>query len=204
MWSTGFQCATIPQVAMASAHKKVIVRRFLGDALTGYLPVSHFVRHDALALLDLDGRVNSVSLNDIKYVSYVRDFNLSDTVNPERLTRRAFLARPRAEGLWIRLSFRNPGIAPQDARSPDLLEGLASPDLALLDDLLSDAGLHLTPPDVRSNTQRLFVPRSSIHDLQILAVITSPSRRRSASAAEENPLQDELFHTPLPPNTRPN
>ncbi len=185
---------------MASAHKKVIVRRFLGDILPGYLPVNNFVRHDALALLDLDGRVSSIPLTDVKYVSYVRDFNLNDTTNPERLSRRTFLARPRTEGLWMRIVFRTTGSTPQDARSPDLLEGLASPDLTLLDDLLTDAGLHLTPPDVRSNTQRIFVPRSSIAALEVLAVITSPSRRKPVAAAADT-LQDELFHAPLSSDT---
>ncbi len=188
---------------MASTHKKVIVRRFLGDVLPGYLPMSSFVRHGAIGLLDLEGRVSAIPLNDIKYICYVRDFNLADTLNPERLNRRAFLARPRSEGLWVRLSFRTPGASTQDPRSPDLLEGLAAIDLSLFDDLLTDSGLHLTPPDVRSNTQHLFVPRSSMIDLQILAVITTPSRRKSA-APPSSALQEDLFHTPLPPNTRPN
>ena len=192
-----------PHTSMAATHKKVIVRRFLGDVLPGYLPVSSFVRHGAIPLLDLDGRINSVALSDIKHISYVRDFNLSDTSNPERLSRRAFLARPRTAGLWIRIAFQTPGASPQDPRAPDLLEGLAATDLSLFDDLLSDLGVHLTPPDIRSNTQRIFVPRSSINDLQILAVITTPSRGKAAPPPSP-PLQDELFHLPLPPNTRPN
>ncbi len=196
---------------MASAHKKVLVRRFLGDVLPGYLPVSGFVRHGSVSLLDLDGRVNSVTLSDVKQISYVREFNLGEAGNPERLTRRAFLARPRAEGLWIRLTFRGPGPSPQEARSPDLLEGLIAADLSLADDLLADLGLFLTPPDTRSNTQRIFVPRSSFTDLQILAVITSPSRRKSdtpaaSSLASSLPtsLQEELFPAPPPLTTRPN
>ena len=188
---------------MASTHKKVIVRRLLGDILPGYLPVSSFVRHGALVLLDLEGRVNSIPLTDIKHVAYVRDFNLGDIMNPERLSRRAFLARPRSEGLWIRIAFRTPGANAQDSRPPDLIEGLASSDLSLIDDLLTDAGFHLTPPDVRSNTQRIFIPRSAIADLQILAVITSPSRRKSAITASTS-LQDELFDTAPSPTTRPN
>src|SRR5579871_4068127 len=95
---------------MSSAHKKVIVRRFTGDTLPGYLPLTDFVRgkasERALDLLDLTGRVISLFLNDIKYICYVRDFNLTDPSNPERLTRRTFLARPRTEGLWLRLTFR--------------------------------------------------------------------------------------------------
>ncbi len=188
---------------MAAAHKKVLVRRFLGDILPGYLPVSGFVRHAAIGLLDLDGRLQSVPLSEIKHIAYVRDFNLTDALNPERLTRRTFLARPRGEGLWIRITFAAPRSTSPDPRAPDILEGLAPTDISLLDDLLADAGLQITPPDIRSNTQRIFIPRASIADLQVLAVITSPSRRKALSPAAES-LQDELFHAPLPPNTRPN
>lgn len=187
---------------MASTHKKVIVRRLLGDTLPGYLPVSGFVERGALGLLDLNGRINSVLLSDTKYVCYVRDFNLGDATNPERLTRRAFLARPRSDGLWIRLTFRSAGPAPPDVRAPDLIEGLAVSDVSLFDDFLSDLGLFLTPPDTRSNTQRIFIPRSSIADLQVLAVVTSPSRRKIASSPA-SPVQDELFETRLPPDARP-
>lgn len=188
---------------MGSTHKKVIVRRFLGDVLPGYLPVNNFVRHGAVGLLDLQGRLSSVALSDIKHISYVRDFNLGDSLNPERLSRRAFLARPRSEGLWVRVTFRSPGVSSHDPRSPDTLEGLAATDISLFDDLLSDLGLYLIPPDTRSNTQRIFVPRSSLNNLQILAVITTPSRPKPA-APPSAALQDELFDTPLPPNARPN
>jgi hypothetical protein len=184
---------------MSSAHKKVIVRRFTGDTLPGYLPLSAFVRNrppqNAIDLLDLSGRVTTLSLNDIKHISYVRDFNLSDTANPERLTRRTFLARPRAEGLWLRMTFR----------SGDILEGLAPTDIGLLDDLINDAGLQIIPPDTRSNTQRIYVPRTSLTSLQLIAVITSPSRRKPLPAASVPSLQEDLFESLVPPpNTRPN
>ncbi len=149
-------------------------------------------------LLDLSGHIVEVPLKEIKTISYVRDFNLADAVNPERLTRRAFLARPRNEGLWVRVTFR----------SGDQLEGLAASDLSLADSLIEDAGLRLTPPDIRSNTQNIFVPRSAITDLQLLAVITTPSRTKPAPAqtAEQlrKELQENLFQAPTPPNTRPN
>jgi hypothetical protein len=183
---------------MSSAHKKVIVRRFTGDTLPGYLPLSAFVRNrppqNAIDLLDLSGRVTTLLLNDIKHISYVRDFNLSDTANPERLTRRTFLARPRTEGLWLRMTFR----------SGDLLEGLAPTDIGLLDDLINDAGLQIIPPDTRSNTQRIYVPRTSLTSLQLIAVITSPSKRKPLPAASVPSLQEDLFESLIPPNTRPN
>jgi hypothetical protein len=180
---------------MSISRKKVIVRRFSGDALHGYLPPAAFVRNNSLDLLDLSGRILSLPLADIKTVCYVREFNLSDPVNPERLTRRVFLARPRTEGLWLRLTFS----------TGDLLEGLAPTDRTLLDALVDDAGLFFTPPDTRSNTQRLYVPRAALADIHLLAVITTPSRRASVAdrPSKEN-LQDELFHLPLDPDSRPN
>ena len=180
---------------MSNSPKKVLIRRFTADILPGYLPQGAFARNGAIDLLDLSGRIVSLPLNDIKTICYVRDFNLADPVNPERLTRRAFLARPRSEGLWLRIAFR----------SGDLLEGLAPTDRSLLDALAEDDGLFLAPPDTRSNTQRVYVPRAAIAELQILAVITAPSRRtpRPDRTSREN-LQDELFHLPIDPTARLN
>jgi|SRR5271154_768591 len=178
---------------MSNSRKKVIVRRFTGDTLPGYLPLCSIVRGQTVVdLLDLGGRILPLTLADIKTVSYVREFNLTDPVNPERLLRRTFLARPRNEGLWLRLTFR----------SGETLEGLAPTDISLLDAMQNDAGLHLIPPDTRSNTQHIFVPRAAITDLQLLAVITTPSRRRGpaapldqagAEAVQEEAVQEELF-----------
>jgi hypothetical protein len=165
---------------MASSQKKVIVRRFVGDILPGYLPHASIV---------------PLPLADVKQVSYVRDFNLSDLQNPERLARRTFLARPRSEGLWVRLTFR----------SGEMLEGLAPTDRSLVDSLADDQGLFLTPPDTRSNTQRIYVPRTAMTELQLLAVITSPSRKPVIQPEEpKKTLQDELFHLPFDPDSRPN
>ncbi|GGG85131.1 hypothetical protein GCM10011585_31240 [Edaphobacter dinghuensis] len=170
------------------------MRRITGETVPGYLPLAAFVRNGTVDLLDLSGHVISIGLTDIKYICYVRDFNLNDTANPERLTRRTFLARPRTEGLWLRLTFR----------TEDQLEGLAPIDASLLDDLIGDAGLQLIPPDIRSNTQRVYVPRTAITDLQLLAVITTPSRKKPLPKSAATSLQSELFNTPLPPNTRTN
>lgn len=178
---------------MTGSRKKVIVRRFTGETLAGYLPATGMVRgQTTLELLDLSGRVVPLALEEVKMVSYVREFNLTDSVNPERLTRRTFLARPRNEGLWVRLTLR----------SGELLEGLAAADKSLLDAIGDDAGLHMTPPDTRSNTQHLYIPRAAIAEMQLLAVITTPSRAKPVKP--ERSLQEELFDTPLPPNTRPN
>lgn len=181
---------------MSSSRKKVIVRRFIGDILAGYLPQEGIIRDNSLELLDLSGRILPIPLPDVKMVSFVRDFNLSDTQNPERLSRKTFLSRPRTEGLWLRITFRG----------GDLLEGLAATDRSLIDTLADDAGLLLTPPDTRSNTQRIYVPRAAVAELQLLAVITSATKRQPVpgGGSQKESVQDELFHLPFDPDSRPN
>jgi hypothetical protein len=153
---------------MASSRKKAIVRTQEHTVHAGYLPGSGLVNHanGMVELLDTSGRIAPIALKTVRYVAYVRDFNLDDTENPERLTRKTFLARPRTEGLWVRVTFRD----------GEVLEGLAGLDVALVEDAIADQGVFLIPPDVRSNTQRLFVPRSSMAGMQVLGVITTPSK----------------------------
>ncbi len=64
---------------------------------------------------------------------------------PERKT---FLSRPKLDGLWVRLRFRD----------EDVMEGIVANDLL---DLL-DKGVQLTPPDLHGNTLRIFIPRSAL------------------------------------------
>ena len=178
---------------MASSRKKVVVRRFSTGPLWGYLSQSGFVVAGAnpmLELLDLSGRVQPLPLSEVKYVSFVRDFNIGDQTLPERLVRKTFLARPRSEGLWVRLQMRD----------NDRIEGLAPLDLTLADGWTEDLGVHLIPPDIRGNTQRLFVPRSAMEAMEVLAVITTPSRKKPATPQED--AQADLFSMPLPPDTR--
>ncbi|QHN03303.1 hypothetical protein FTO74_07950 [Granulicella sp. WH15] len=170
---------------MSSSRKKVILRTTADATLSGYLPLAGLIENDSVSLLDLSGRVIAIPLASVKTICYVRDFNLTDTLNPERLTRRTFLARPRTEGLWLRITFA----------SGDQLEGLAPLDLSLLDALIHDRGLYLIPPDIRSNTQRLFVPHAAMTGLQLLGVITSPSKAAPAPKPTR-PDQNDLF----PPN----
>jgi hypothetical protein len=173
---------------MASSRKKVILRTIANAILPGYLPVTGLVETRSgvhtIDLLDLEGRITPIPLDTIRSIAYVRDFNLGDRDDPERLTRRTFLARPRAEGLWLRLTLTGTGTGSSEK---DILEGLAPLDLSLVDALLEDRGLFLIPPDIRSNTQRLFIPRHAFTDLQILAVITTPSKPKPKSVADDQP-----------------
>jgi hypothetical protein len=163
---------------MSSSHKKVIIRRFTRDWLAGYLSPAPFAASGQVELLDLAGKVVAARLSEVKWLCFVRDFNSGEPENPERLLRKTFVGRPRSEGLWLRLKLTD----------GDLIEGLATNDLTLLE----PPGIFLTPPDIRSNTQRLFIPLPSIANLEVVAVISNPSRRKQAETAQ----QEELFRDP--------
>jgi hypothetical protein len=68
------------------------------------------------------------------------------------------------------------------------LEGLAANDRSLVEGV----GLLLTPPDTRSNTQRIYLPCRSIQTLEVVSLIGAAGRKRThvASQATEQP---ELF-----------
>jgi hypothetical protein len=172
---------------MAAAQKKVVVRHFVAGPAWGYLPASGLVSDGQITLLQVDGRTKSLGISDVKWIAYVRDFNLSDAIDPERIGRKSFAARPRGEGLWLRLGFHD----------GDLLEGLAAFDMGFIDTLLEDRGLFLAPPDGKANAQRIFVPRAALKTVELLGLVTSPSKRagtdRDAAKAMVEKLQSELF-----------
>jgi hypothetical protein len=174
---------------MAGSPKKVIIRTITDDVHVGYLPVSGIVGggelSPAVAFLDLEGRIISIALASVRWIAYVREFNRGKLDDPEGLSRRTFLARPRSEGLWLRLTMVG----------DELMEGLAPLDLALIDALLQYRGIFLTPPDIRSNTQRLFVPRTAFTSCQAVAVISRPTRMKVVEA-DRRSRQDTLFPDP--------
>ena len=165
---------------MASARKPVIVRKFSRDWYAGYARPNFGQDAAELEIIDLAGKVLEIAWAAVKWVCYVRDLPLSaaDQTNPERLLHKRFTVRPRAAGLWLRMTLTD----------GDELEGLAANDRSLVD----GAGLLLTPPDMRSNTQRIYVPRPAIETLEVVGLIGVPGRRR-VGGAERPEEQPELF-----------
>ena len=156
---------------MPSTHKKVIVRKIDRDSISGYVAPTSFVRDGKLELLTTAGNVVGIELKEIKGVYFVREFGDSDS-----LTRKTFTTRPRTEGLWVRLKFKD----------TEIVEGLMANDLTQQ----MAEGYLLNPPDLRSNTQRIFVPRTALESLTILAVIGGTHRKRRQP---EDQLQVPMF-----------
>lgn len=135
------------------------------DSINGYVAPANFVREGKLELLNTAGNVVTIDLKDIKVVYFVREFEDADS--PSRKT---FTTRPRTEGLWVRLRFKD----------NEVLEGMMPNDLSLD----TAEGFLINPPDLRSNTQRLFVPRSALESLTVLAVIGATRRARRGVPAD--------------------
>ncbi len=167
---------------MAFAQKKVIVREFMGELTWGYLPAAGFVEARELVMMEVDGRAKRIPMAGVKLVCFVRDFNRDDVTDPERMGRRTFQGRPRGDGLWLKLALRD----------GDALEGLANMDLLQIDALVEDGGLFLTPPELKSNVLRVFVPRSAMAEMEVLGMVTAPSKRIAARKAADE-AQGGLF-----------
>ena len=160
--------------APASTRKKVVILLLDRSHLKGYLNPLTLARAEALDLLTPDGEHISVAMASVKSVYFVREF--PETFQPER---KVFLSRPKLDGLWVRLRFRD----------EDVMEGIVANDLL---DLLDNA-VQLTPPDLHGNTLRLFIPRSALAEMKVLGVVGAARRTpRAAGAAASS--QSKLFN----------
>ncbi len=158
--------------APVSTHKKVVVSLLDKRVLRGYLNPSRLGQIDPLDFLTQDGEHESVPLGKIRAVYFVREF--SEDFAPER---KAFLSRPKLDGLWVRLRFTD----------GDSLEGVIPNDLLGL----LDNGLQITPPDLNSATDRIFVSRSALSELTVLGVVGIARRKPAVAAA--GAAQPRLF-----------
>jgi uncharacterized protein DUF6982 len=154
--------------APASTHKKVIIVLADKKPLRGYLNPTRLGQADPIDLLTTDGEHEELPLAKVRSVYFVREF--SDDFEPER---KAFLSRPKLDGLWVRLRYLD----------GETIEGVVPNDLLSL----LDNGIQITPPDLNSTTDRIFIPRSALTELIVLGVVGIARRKPVAAAAASQP-----------------
>ena len=147
-----------------STTKKAIIRRYEKEPVAGYLNPISFLQPAGVELLSAEGQIATVPYIDIKSIAFVRDFD--QTAPPER---QVFQNRPKMEGLWVRLRFRD----------GDLMEGVIPNNLLAIEHY----GFTVVPPDSYSNQQRVFVPRTSLEAVEVLGVVGSPLKKPKAKPA---------------------
>jgi hypothetical protein len=162
--------------APASTLKKVVVLLLDRKTVRGYLNPVGLGEGDKIEVLTVDGEQESVHLADIKSVYFVREFK--DPFEPERKT---FLSRPKLDGLWVRLRFRD----------DDSMEGIVANNLLEL----LDTGVRLTPPDLHGNVLHMFIPRTSLAEMKVLGVVgvARRSARTTRAIGAVIDAQSKLF-----------
>jgi hypothetical protein len=135
----------------------------------GYLNPSKLGDTETLDLLTPEGEQRTFAVKEVRSIYFVREF--TDDFEPER---KAFLSRPKLDGLWVRLKFRD----------EDTIEGVVPNDLLSL----LDRGVQITPPDLHGTTLRIFIPRTALTEMTVLGVVGIARRKPAA------PPQPGLFN----------
>jgi hypothetical protein len=151
----------------ASTHKKVVVRFLDRKAIRGYLNPSKLGNAETVDLLTPEGEHRDLDMKAVRSIYFVREF--TEDFEPER---KAFLSRPKLEGLWVRLKFRD----------EDTIEGVVPNELLSL----LDHGVQITPPDLHGTTLRIFIPRTALTEMTVLGVV-GIARRKAAVPAQHQP-----------------
>ena len=159
-----------------STNKKVLVSRFDREPLSGFVNPQNYLLPEGLELLSQEGAVTIVPYAEVKLVCFVRDFQQGEPRKELRL----FTTRPKMEGLWIRMRFRD----------GDAMDGLLSNNLLLMDPY----GFSVIPPDPGFQNQRVFIPKAAVTGVQVLGVIGSPLRMRKTKPTPKE--QIDLFERP--------
>lgn len=143
--------------------------------MEGFAQLPEGLTPEGLDVLSPAGSVNHLPLHEIRAICFIRDFDAGETWRKQR----TFLSRPKATGLWVRVKFRD----------GEMLEG------TMPNNLLSEpSGFAIIPPDPTFQNQRIFVPREAVSAVEVLGVIGSPLRRRTApKPGPDEGTQIEMF-----------
>jgi hypothetical protein len=155
-----------------STTKKAIIRRYDREPLAGYVNPVSFLQPAGVELLSAEGQIATVPYIDIKAIWFVRD--LEQAIATERLV---FQNRPKMEGLWVSLQFRD----------GEVMEGIIPNNLLQIEHY----GFSVVPPDSFGSQQRVFIPRPSLRAVEVLGVVGSPLKKRKVKAGTRE--QGELF-----------
>jgi hypothetical protein len=154
----------------SSTTKKVLIRRFEREPLAGFVSSQAFLNPAGVELLTPGGSFSVVPYEDVKTVCFVKDFDTTD----EESGRKVFHNRPKTDGLWVRMTFRD----------GEVMEGILANNLLQLEPY----GFTVVPPEPYSNNQRVFLPRAALKELQVLGVVGSPLRRRKPKVPAEGQI----------------
>ena len=153
----------------ASTTKRALIRRFDKETLAGYVNPLSYLQPTCIEVLSADGKVASVPYDEVRTISFVRNFQAGGEAE-----RQVFFTRPKMEGLWVSFLFRD----------GEILQGVMPNNLLQVE----PHGFTVIPPDSFGNVQRVFVPRAAVQSVEVLGVVGSPLNRRKG----KTPPKDQI------------
>jgi hypothetical protein len=153
-----------------STSKKVVVHRFDRAAVRGYLDSGGGFAGLNLGVLSPQGTLQEIPIEEIKVICFVKDISGEAPWQEQRV----FRSRPKTEGLWVQLEFRD----------GDVLQGVVPNNLLLLE----TEGVSYTPPDPTANNQRIFAPRQALRAAKVLGVIGGQAKGKGKREAEQRQI----------------
>jgi hypothetical protein len=157
---------TLVKNGPTSTRKRVVIRKLDKGLIKGFLDPARYLERE-IEVLDREGRLTHLPLDEIKGIFFVRDFE----GNPQRAERKIFQSRPRLAGLWVRMTFKD----------TEVLEAILPNNLLEIDPL----GYLVRPPDVYSNNLKIFIPRTALTGLEVLGVISGGVVKRMSQRAAQ-------------------
>lgn len=138
--------------------KKAMVYRFERELLGGFVDSGLPFDAGQVQFLNPAGVVHNIPIEHVKLVCFVRDW-----IEGPAWLRNQYAVRPRQQGLWVRLKFRD----------GEVLEATMPNTLGALDPV----ALTISPPEAAAGVQRVLVPRQAIETFEVLGVVGSPLKK---------------------------
>jgi hypothetical protein len=162
----------VKKPATATTLKKALVVLWDKSHIQGYMNPGALRQTATVELLTSDGDYLTLDMAKVKAIHFVREFT-----NHHEPERKAFLSRPKIDGLWVRCRFRD----------DDCVEGIVANNLV---EMLEN-GVRLTPPDLHGNSLWIFIPGTALTEIKVLGVVGIARRQPAAAAAASS--QPKLF-----------
>ena len=155
-----------------TTSKRVLAVRFDREPIAGFIDAGTYLRPEGIRS-NAVGHISVLPYQDVKAVCFVKDFESFGGWKENRL----FTSRPKTEGLWVRLQFRD----------GDQLDGVLPGNLLLL----KAQGFSLAPANVSFQNQRVFVPRAALTETKVMGVVGAQARQQRKT--KPKPGQLEMF-----------
>jgi len=140
----------------SSTNKKIVIRRFDREPVPGFVNPQSYLQAGGVEVLTVAGAALLIPYSEIKVLYFVRDFDSGESTAENRV----FLTRPKVNGVWLRMRFRD----------GEVMDGVMTNNLLQLE----PQGFTVVPPNSGSNSQRMFVPRAALVEVQVAGVVGSP------------------------------